>query len=275
MIGFKKIFDFYVFSNLHVAIASFCFTKLTLLFYNNNSNTIPLFVMMVTFLAYNFLRLYDFNNSTDNWLKNWVRNHLLWLIILSFFAFIVLVYIIFKINYEIILWFVPMFILTIFYIVPALKYKNKLLSFRMLPYVKILYVVFVWSFTTVLIPFLSVSFYEFNNLFYLFFMSRFLLFIVLIIPFEIRDISYDTPNLKTLPQTVGIKNSKLIGILLLIICGLLNIMIYNNLRYLIISFFILLISCVLLVNSTNKQSKYYSAFWVEGIPILWLLLLEL
>lgn len=272
---FKNIFDFYVFSNLHVAIASFCFTKLTLLFYNSNSNLIPLFVLTVTFIAYNFLRLYDINNNTDNWIKNWVWNHLVWLMIISFIAFIAMIYLIIYINKIVLLWFVPIFFLTIFYIIPVVKYKNRLLSFRMFPYIKVLYVVFVWSITTVFIPFLSLSFHEFDNLFYLFFASRFLLFLALIVPFEIRDISYDTLNLKTLPQTVGIKNSKIIGLLLLLFCSLLNFLIYNNTRYLIITSLILLLSGVLLMKSTSKQSKYFSAFWVEGIPILWLLLFEL
>lgn len=271
---FKKIFDFYVFSNLHVAIASFCFTKLTLLFYNNNSNLIPLFVLTVTFLAYNFLRLYDINN-TDNWLKNWVWNHLIWLMITSFIAFTAMVYLIININKIVLLWFIPIFFLTIFYIMPVVKYKDRLLSFRMYPYIKIIYVVFVWSFTTVFIPFLSLSFNEFDNLFYLFFASRFLLFIALIIPFEIRDLSYDNLNLKTLPQTVGIKKSKLLGVLLLLFCGLLNFLIYNNRKAFLIALLILLISSVLIMKSTSNQSKYYSAFWVEGIPILWLFLFEL
>jgi len=61
---------------------------------------------------------------------------------------------------------------------------------------------------------------------------------------------------------------------LLLFCGLLNILIYDNRKDLLITSLILLISCALLMKSTSNQSKYYSAFWVEGIPILWLFLIE-
>lgn len=270
-----KIIDFYVFSNLHVAVAAFSFTKLSLLFYNNHSNEIPLFVLFATFLAYNFLRIYDLNNCLDQWLCNWIQNHLNKIVYCLIVAFFLILYMSFSIDIKVLLWFVPMVLLTLLYIIPIVRVNSKTRSFRMFPYLKIVYVVIIWTFSTTVIPIISMTYFEFNTLFLLYSVSKFLLFLALIIPFEIRDLSYDASYLRTLPQVVGIFNTKLIGVLLLLGVATLNFFIYIDSKDLFISSIIIILTFFFLINASNNQSNYYSAFWVEGIPIFWLILVEL
>ena len=49
----------------------------------------------------------------------------------------------------------------------------------------------------------------------------------------------------------------------------------NQLKRLIIVFVITIVTFFSLLNAKENQGKYYSAFWVEGIPIFWLLLVLL
>ena len=106
--------------------------------------------------------------------------------------------------------------------------------------------------------------------------QRYILIIILMLPFEIRDLRYDSLKLSTVPQKIGVKQTKNMGRLLLVVfffleffkdeIGSLKIWVL-----LVIAVFTLL----LLVFSKIEQGKYYSAFWVEAIPIFWLLLVLL
>ena len=96
------------------------------------------------------------------------------------------------------------------------------------------------------------------------------------LPFEIRDMKYDSLKLATIPQQIGIRKTKIIGALILFIFFFLEyfkneINSSNVLVLLIVTF----VTMVLVVFSTSNQGKYYSSFWVEGIPVFWLVFLKL
>ncbi len=49
---------------------------------------------------------------------------------------------------------------------------------------------------------------------------------------------------------------------------------YFSWYYLSFDFIVIsLLMMFLIVNSKNHQSKFYSSFWVEGVPILWIVIL--
>ena len=89
------------------------------------------------------------------------------------------------------------------------------------------------------------------------------------LPFEIRDLSYDDLNLSTIPQTIGVKNTKYLGFCFLIIIAILELLIQNHLiQYKIIFLFILIITAFMLSKSNSKRQLNFTALWVEGIPIM-------
>ena len=83
----------------------------------------------------------------------------------------------------------------------------------------------------------------------------------------------DFKNLKTLPQKIGIKKTKKVGFVLLLFSLTMEFLITTSLSnkniYLLISFILLLF----LMRSSQNQSKFYSSFWVESLPILWWILI--
>jgi hypothetical protein len=90
------------------------------------------------------------------------------------------------------------------------------------------------------------------------------------LPFEIRDLSYDDLNLSTIPQSIGVKNTKYLGFCFLIIIAILELLIQNHLiQYKIIFLLILIITAYMLSISNLKRQLNFTALWVEGIPILW------
>ena len=93
------------------------------------------------------------------------------------------------------------------------------------------------------------------------------------IPFDIYDLNYDSVRLATIPQKIGIRNAKIMGSLLLVMFLLLEFFkddpSYNRTSVL---FIISVLSILALLLSRKNQSKYFSLFWVESIPIIWALL---
>jgi hypothetical protein len=104
--------------------------------------------------------------------------------------------------------------------------------------------------------------------------QRFVFVFVLTIPFDIRDINVDNIELKTIPQILGIRKSKLLGILLLIF----NTSIFYfvgeiSLIFILVEVFINLILGFLLIISDPKKPLNFTRFWVEGVPIIWVIIL--
>jgi len=105
-------------------------------------------------------------------------------------------------------------------------------------------------------------------------LQRVLLILALMIPFEIRDLNYDALALNTLPQVLGIKKTKLLGLALLMGFVVLEFfLLKQDNGAILISCFLGLITAFSILKASTRQSKYYASFFVEGIPVLWWLLL--
>jgi len=133
--------------------------------------------------------------------------------------------------------------------------------------IKIYWVAFVWSLFTAVFPIASTTVDSF--LIVAVFTHRFIFIFCATIPFEIRDLPTDTPTLKTLPQRFGVLSTKLIGVVLGIsICFFAFLMQWEP-SWASVGVHLILIAGI--VNASTKQTPYYASFWVESIPILWLL----
>jgi hypothetical protein len=101
----------------------------------------------------------------------------------------------------------------------------------------------------------------------------FILVLALCIPFEIRDLKYDEESLHTLPQVLGVKLSKRIGLLL---CAFYLAGIFYDLnlveQFNIIESVMVLIIGLFIWFSDKFKTDYYASFFVEAIPVLWLVL---
>jgi 4-hydroxybenzoate polyprenyltransferase len=104
-------------------------------------------------------------------------------------------------------------------------------------------------------------------------LQRFLIVVVLILPFDIRDLKYDAISLQTIPMKIGIKKTKKLGLMLLVFSLVFEYLFSSSgmLKTPFMIFFFLLI--IFLMRAKKEQSIYYSSFWVESLPIVWWLLL--
>lgn len=267
----QRVFDFYIFSNIHVAFATFSLTKITLLSFENEQNELPLFVFFSTVLSYNFIRFYR-KSTIQSWIYDWIETNQLRLILVSMLSLIGVIYVGLNLSVNALLVLCPFMLFTLFYVLPlkVMTHQNK--SLRTLSSLKIFLIAFCWAGITVILPLVNYKI-QFSTDIVIIFMQRFLFVLVITLPFDIRDLQYDDESLKTLPQLLGTEKVKKLGLfLLMLFLGLLFLrsdLTENNLR---IEFIITIISLLFLVRAKEHQHKYYSAFFVESIPMLWLLL---
>jgi len=264
----KRLFSYYVFSNIHVSIAAFCLVKITLTDYEISDNTIPYFVLISTLVSYNFIRFYQIDDI-DKSVSKWIISNKKSLILLNVVALMLLMVLTFKIKLADVLILIPFVFATVFYVVPLSKKKKNLRSIASL---KLFLIAFSWAGITVLLPLIHHDISISLNV-WIVFVQRFLIMIALAIPFDIRDFKFDKEEIRTLPQTIGVKNSKYIGSVALLLFFVLEFFRNPNLNELIIAFLVAIISFFLLIYTKKDQNRYYTSFWVEAMPVFWYLLL--
>lgn len=269
----KNIFNFYVFSNIHVALAGFCMTKITLLKFGFYSNISPVFVAFSIILSYNFIRFYEIKTDRLGWLKKWFVEYQKGLFFLSIISIAVLTYILFftGFNLKSLIVLIPFSFMTLFYVVPLFKIGNNEVSFRNFPGIKIFSIAIAWAGISVLFPLFEEGFH-FDFSVFVEFIQRILILIVIILPFDIRDVESDSKELKTLPLILGVRNSKWLGTSLLVLFVLLDSF---NSQSSTITVVIAIITGLFLWNSSSKSTRFYTSFWVEAIPVFWLIIIVL
>lgn len=267
----KKFFEFYIFSNFHVATGTFCLVKITLLTYGISENDTALFVMFSTIVAYNFIRFYRISDISM-WFSDWLKINKKALYILTFVSVLSASFLAFSFQFKAFLWLFPFIIFTLFYGIPF-PFKN--IPLRNIAGIKLFLIAISFAGITVLFPLVQNNMNVNLNVWILF-IQRFLFVVLITIPFDIRDLKVDSESLKTLPQMVGVKKSKMIGVLLGVLVVILEFFKQPiEANELIIIMIVIVVSVLFLINSKEKQSKYYSAFWVESMPIFWFLLIIL
>ena len=137
---------------------------------------------------------------------------------------------------------------------------------------KLFLITITWSVATVLLPLKNTEI-SFSNEVWLIFTQRFLFLFAVTIPFDIRDVDFDNPDIKTIPQTLGIQKSKIIGVIALFLFFIIEFLRdLKTERTLLITMFITVVSMLFLIFSNKKQSQFYTSFWIESLPIVWFLL---
>lgn len=263
----KSFFEFYINSSIHVALSVYALLRITEVYFGIAYNeSLNYFIFYSTITGYNFVKYAGIAKLHHMSLTKNLRLIQLF----SLVCFVLMLYYAFILPITILYYFIPFGVLTLLYVVPI--FKGLRLNLRSTSSLKIFIIAIVWAGVTTLIPLLSEGI-PLNLKFILYSIQRFLLVLVLTLPFDIRDMRYDKKYLQTVPQLIGVERTKKLGFVLLGMTMVIEFFIAPTntfkLPYLLV--FVLLL--LLLQRSKQKQTKYYASFWVESVPIFWLLLL--
>ncbi len=259
----KRGFEFYINSSIHAAVSVISLVCVSLLNFNLQIDfSFFCFVFFGTITGYNFVKYAGIAKLHHRSLAKNLR----WIQIFSFFCFFGLIYFLFQQTVRVAVTSFFLGLLTFLYALPVFRNKKNLRNFSGL---KIFIIAFVWAGVTVILPLIDQVALDTPTM-PVEFIQRFLFIIVLILPFEIRDMRYDNDALQTIPQKFGVKKTKKMGFLLLLIVILIEFLKdvtgENSLSLILTG----IITAVFLQHSKVRQSRYYASFYVEGIPLLWL-----
>lgn len=259
----KRIFDFYLDASIHVAFAIYALLQVTCQTLNISYDYhLSFFIFFGSISCYNFIK-YGVEAEKYILVANQYQKGI------QFLSFITLGFALYHgyfLNFDVWAGVVGLVLLTGLYALPVLPKAKNLRSWGGL---KIFVVALVWAGASVVLPVfssdLSVTWDVGIETF-----QRFVLVLILLIPFEIRDLVYDKIELRTLPQRYGLANTKIFGGFATLVFFFSTFLLDElTSRAVVLKGVLFLILGIMIFVTKRNQSKYYASFWVEAIPILW------
>lgn len=259
----KHILNFYLNSSIHVALSCYALVRITFhVFHVQYDEPMALFVFFGTIVGYNFVK-YD---ALVRVRKKPLGNQLKIIAFLSLISLVLVGYYFFQLERITQLVSFGILAITALYTLPFFPNRK---NARNWAGVKIYIVAVCWVGATLVLPLINAEI-PFSLDFFIKCMQRFILVFVLILIFEILDLANDDPHLKTVPQMIGVKNTKFLGFLLLIPFWFLEIFIATfNYHDALINLIMLIVLMLFIAFANPNRSKYYTSFWVEAVPIFW------
>lgn len=226
-------------------------------------------VFGATLFVYNAQRLFRLPQlaGTLSTRHQWIINHKKTVVLISFIGIAISLY-----------WFIKDFLsinsflfLSIFGVISLLysvKIKNFFPPLREVPFLKIHWVALTWTASCSLFPLLHLTNETSAPIIISLTLAIYTYFIAITIPFDIRDLAYDLPHQKTIPQIVGIRISVILSVTLLL--SSLLFLAFSSVELLKNPFFYLayLYQLFLLVYSYRKQKELYYSAGIDGGIIL-------
>jgi len=266
MKSIRQVFDFYLNGSMHVAFAVLSLVLMTNHMFQNPFD-LPMagFAFFGTVFGYNFIKYETFfRNNKPIWAE------LRAIAVLSICSLLASAYFFFYLERITQITAIIFFGLTFLYTVPVFSKKQNIRNWSG---VKIYIVAICWSGVTTLLPLMNAGTAVFSDVI-LKCCQRFLLVIILILIFEIIDLKTDDPSLETVPQKIGVRKTKMLGLLLLLPLYFLEFFKTTlDANQLFINAILVIVTALFILFANERRSKYYTSFWAESIPVFWLFLL--
>lgn len=269
----KQFLDFYLNSSIHVAFAVYALSVVTLkrfgVIYDVN---VLFFNFFATITGYNFVKYFGIAKWHHRSLAKWLKV----IQVFSLLCFLLMCFFTLKLQEETLITIAIFAVITFLYAIPFLPktwYLDTQQNLRDISGLKVYVIALVWSGVTVVLPLVNNK-VAFSETVIITVAQHFVFVMALMLPFEIRDLRYDSIKLATIPQKIGIKRTKVVGFGLVLLFYFLEYFKDNiQSNYLLITFVISLILAMFIYFSGNNRNKYYASFWVEALPIIWMLLM--
>ncbi len=220
------------------------------------------FAFLSTFAVYNGQRLFKIREAKTNWMI-WVRENAktigritLIALGLAFLCFLILLP--YYGNFNAVYLLLLSSVISVFYVMKVRK-----INLREIPYIKIHLIAITWVIVLVVLPSLR---YEITNYgtFLLLCLSHYFYVLAVTIPFDIRDLKYDMPSQKTIPQLLGIQGAKVLALVLLLVfvVGVLYVGVPLADNWLF--YFAVIVQALLILGMQPHRSDLYCAGGIDG-----------
>ena len=256
----KSIIHFFINSNIWVA---FCVLGLAIsseILLEATNSKISQFVFFSTIFAYNFQRVVRLKKGYEHFYKSWLEKNRKAIYLLMFLAGVVSTYLF--LDFKSITQIAILFTGAISVCYPF--------GLRKIPFAKIFIISFVWAVSTMLLLVLENNIPTSRNIVWQF-ISLFFFVFSITIPFDIRDIDYDTQSVVTIPLFFGVKRAKNIAVFSLVICGGISFFQYLEMSlimpHLLALIFLYILAFIFIQKSDKSNGKMFFSFWVESLSL--------
>ncbi|WP_210151410.1 hypothetical protein [Chryseobacterium scophthalmum] len=264
----RGLLDWYLNSSIHVAISTTALVGVTNWYAKLSFDwRVMLFVFFSTVCSYNITKYYDYIKGNNHLKKTLIT--IIWLtvaglLICAYYFFS------FKLQSQLVILFFAF--LNFLYVIPVRKGKKNL---RNISGIKIYIVSICWGAVTVVLPLVEadapIQWYVLIA-----FIQRFILTLILILIFEIIDAKADDIKLRTVPQVIGVKKTKIVIYTLLFFFFLFDFFKRTQYENQVWVNLILAAGIIAMTYFARyDRQKYYTIFWVESIPVVWLILINI
>lgn len=284
---FRKATYYFVFGNFLIACSAVALTHLSQ--YKKEITTgdlhLLVFVFSSTLLVYNLNLLAGMKGmrtSTFRSLRhNWIIKHEKFIQAMSVLAFIVCVAELTALKKDTLLFLFIPGLFALGYAIPVQLSNGNFFRLRDVAFVKIFLVAWVWGTFTVGLPFVQQQgfsiIYEPEH--FLLFLSRAVFIFAITIPFDIRDLHYDSDkSVSTIPSRLGVERSKTIALLLVVVFVALSLVRFQFGFCAMPELIALTLSAIptaLLLWMINKErEELFYSLWMEGTMLVqWVLVI--
>jgi hypothetical protein len=278
---FKAVFDFYLYSNLHVGLVGVCLVGLTqLLFRFDIRVELYVFVFCGTFFLYNLQRLpsaFSKDKIESEFIRHrWNKDHRYFIAVTSLLTAVAALWSFLQLYHRSQIVSLLPAALSFAYSFRVIPAKGRWKRLRDIPAMKIFVVAIVWGMISVLLPATAADVTGtkwISTDVLIWFVAFSILIFGHTIPFDIRDLYYDGYQLKTIPALIGVKKS--IGI------ALAAVLVFDAGVFILFReyevgtlFQMLAIFCwsgiagIAIAKSTPQRNEYYFSFVMDGLLIL-------
>jgi 4-hydroxybenzoate polyprenyltransferase len=198
----------------------------------SNAKYLLVFNFFATVFIYTFIRLLGLREKhpqATSEMLDWVRKNKIVLILWTIVSGIISIYWLYHLHRSQQYIILSLGALSILYAMPVYKSNGIWKSLRHIPYIKTIIVAIVWSVLTVICVVANTEMYPvlIRPQHILLTIINFIFILALTIPFDIRDIAYDSEvAVKTIAQKLGIEQTKKLSIGLLILYMVLSFILY-------------------------------------------------
>jgi len=254
-----------VYANAFIALASLAHVFVTYSLFaipvNFANNSYLLFILLSTYLQYNMQRGYMINpvnvgTERSQWLiKN--RKKLLISIVISLG---IVLFLCNNLSWISIIIMVGAEVISTFYYLPPFNLRKQ-------GYIKPFLIAFIWTVSCAVVPLIEHDLITPSS--YLYFISQFCFVSLLCFLFDIKDMETDYLNgINTYANKFGLKATKVICLLLVVISGVTFYFFTNNNIALMCELGTLLLTGITVMLTNEKRHDFYYYLWVDGLLIL-------
>lgn len=251
-------------SSLHVALAVVSLLTVTHLEFNwCFSYPLVVFVFCSTVLTYNFIK-YATTARSYYYVKGTRQKSIR---TLSYICGFVCVLCGFYLPFSTLWLALGLGMISFLYVLPL---PSTFQGFRNVKHLKSVIVAVVWASVAAILPVVTYD-AQLDSNHLIFWFVLFFWTLATLIPFEIRDMKWDDPNMGTLPHSIGIRGTKVVGYFLVLIVFFLESWIHGWVWTSMVGTALLCLVILWMLSATKvNQSTYYASFWVEALPFLWM-----